>query len=1027
MKPTWGKVTPAKPDRAGQPADIISFPTDGRRQASTSAGRFAATDEDFRVLVDGSIEGIVIHRENEVLYINDAFASILGYETAELVALGTVDHIAADHDIDRLLGYRRARLRGEAAPDHYEYQAIRKDGSLVWLENFVRVIDWHGAPAVKSTAIDITKRKLAEADLAESERRYRELVEASIEGILIIAGDRPVFVNSAFAFLFGYSQAEVLSFGSLDVIVHPEDRKRMQGYRIARLKGDDAPARYEFRGLRKDGGEIWVSASATGTTWRGMPAVQAIVIDVSALKTAHQEAAQAEAFLQTVVDAIPAAVTVKDANRRYILVNRFLCDRRGIRRSELLGRRAILPPLAARQTKANDELVLAEGKPLPYMEASQILDGAKTDWLQTKVPIRNLAGDVDKVLTVAFDVTEHKAVENELRESEARYRSLVDQAPVAIVIHIAGEVRFANAQVVQLLGARNASEIIGHDVLKLAHPSDRDAIRARMRAVMKDRSVAVSKEQRWLRLDGSVVDVEVSGGFVRWEGEPAIQVVARDISERKAIERELRESETRYKTLVSQSPDAIIINERGIITFANDAARDLFRSKTIDRLVGCPAARFVHPDDLPRVERRVHKVRSKGGTIALLEGKMICMDGTIADVEITGSQVTWNGRRAVQMIARDVTERQRTNRALRLTELAVDRAADAVFWINSKGSIRHVNAAAKEMLGYSRRGLKSMCVWDINPDMTAKLWRTRFNEIRRLGSDVIHDVSFLTKDGEFVPVEIVNNYVKDDDDEYTFAFVRDTSVRRATEAALRERETQLAHLMRVRTMGEMATALAHQLGQPLNAITNYVRGTVRRLNSGDRDSPEMFEAMDNACVEAERAGRIVREIAQFVSTSEPRRAPIKINDIVAAAVELTHGEAIADGIEIGRRLQRDLPNVEADAIHIEQVLLNLIRNGIEVMRVNAGGPRQLNIRSQLRDDVVQIDVRDSGPPVAPDAIEAMFEPFQSGKPDGMGMGLAISRTIIEAHKGTLWATRNRSRGLTFHFTLPIESKGSRHG
>ena len=169
------------------------------------------------------------------------------------------------------------------------------------------------------------------------------------------------------------------------------------------------------------------------------------------------------------------------------------------------------------------------------------------------------------------------------------------------------------------------------------------------------------------------------------------------------------------------------------------------------------------------------------------------------------------------------------------------------------------------------------------------------------------------------------------------------------------------------------------------------------------------------------------KIAQFVSTSEPRRAPIKINDIVAAAVELTHGEAIADGIEIGRRLQRDLPNVEADAIHIEQVLLNLIRNGIEVMRVNAGGPRQLNIRSQLRDDVVQIDVRDSGPPVAPDAIEAMFEPFQSGKPDGMGMGLAISRTIIEAHKGTLWATRNRSRGLTFHFTLPIESKGSRHG
>ena len=708
----------------------------------------------------------------------------MGYELAELRALGSVDHIAADHDLDRLLNYRMARLRGEPAPDHYEYQAKRKDGSLVWLENFVRVVDWHGAPAVKSTSIDITKRKLAEAELGESERRYRELVEASIEGIVIISDDRPVFVNPAFASLFGYTQDAVLGFASMDVVVDAPDRERVTGYRANRLAGADAPA----------------------------------------------------------------AVTVKDVNRRYILVNRFLCERRGIKRRELLGRRPKLPPLVARETKANDELVLQKGEPLPYMETSQMLDGLKSDWLQTKVPIRNLAGDVDKVLTVALDVTEHKAVENELRESDARYRSLVDQAPVAIVIHVDGVIRFANEQVVQLLAAGSPGEIVGRQVLELAHPSDRNAVRGRMRKILKDRSVVISQEQRWLRAYGSIVDVAVSGGFVRWEGQPAIQVVARDIGERKAIERELRESEVRYKTLVSQSPDAIIINERGIITFANDAAKDLFRSKTIKRLIGCPAASFVHPDDLPRVERRVHKVRSDGGTIALLEGKMICMDGTIADVEIAGSQVTWNGHRAVQMIARDVTERQRTNRALRLTELAVDRAADAVFWINRAGRIRHVNAAAKEMLGYSRRKLKSMCVWDINPEMHTKLWRIRFNELCKSGSDVIHGVSFLTKDGDHVPVEIVNNYVKDGEEEYTFAFVRDVSIRRATEAALRERETQLAHLMRVKTMGEMATVLAHQLGQPLNAITNYVRGTVRRLNSGDRDSQEMFEAMDNACI-----------------------------------------------------------------------------------------------------------------------------------------------------------------------------------
>ena len=453
MKPTGGKITPDKPGRAAVPADIISFPT-GARQPLAHADGLVGGDEDFRVLVDGSIEGVVIHRDNELLYVNEAFAMLLGYELAELRALGSVDHIAADHDLDRLLNYRMARLCGEPAPDHYEYQAKRKDGSLVWLENLVRVVNWHGAPAVKSTSIDITKRKLAEAELGESERRYRELVEASIEGIVIISGDRPVFVNPAFASLFGYTQDAVLDFASMDVVVDAPDRERVAGYRANRLAGADAPARYEFRGLCKDGSKIWVSVSANATTWRGNPAIQATIIDVSALKTAHQEAEEAEAFLQTVVDAIPAAVTVKDVNRRYILVNRFLCERRGIRRRELLGRRPKLPPLVARETKANDELVLQTGEPLPYMETSQMLDGLRSDWLQTKVPIRNLAGDVDKVLTVAFDVTEHKAVENELRESEARYRSLVDQAPVAIVIHVDGVIRFANEQVVQLLAAR---------------------------------------------------------------------------------------------------------------------------------------------------------------------------------------------------------------------------------------------------------------------------------------------------------------------------------------------------------------------------------------------------------------------------------------------------------------------------------------------------------------------------------------------------------------------------------------------
>ena len=181
--------------------------------------------------------------------------------------------------------------------------------------------------------------------------------------------------------------------------------------------------------------------------------------------------------------------------------------------------------------------------------------------------------------------------------------------------------------------------------------------------------------------------------------------------------------------------------------------------------------------------------------------------------------------------------------------------------------------------------------------------------------------------------------------------------------------------------------------------------------------------MEQACEQAEPAALVVRDIAEFIRGSEPERIPCDVNEIVGSARNLAAAEANDKGVRIAVRLAKSLPPVVVDSIQIEQVLLNIMRNGIEAMSEAWSGPGLITVRTALLESgFVRIDVRDSGPPANADNIEEMFEAFHSTKVDGMGMGLAISRTIVEAHEGQLWATPNNKRGLTFHFTLPVEQQ-----
>jgi C4-dicarboxylate-specific signal transduction histidine kinase len=242
---------------------------------------------------------------------------------------------------------------------------------------------------------------------------------------------------------------------------------------------------------------------------------------------------------------------------------------------------------------------------------------------------------------------------------------------------------------------------------------------------------------------------------------------------------------------------------------------------------------------------------------------------------------------------------------------------------------------------------------------------------------------------------------------------------RANEAMLRQQTAELAHAARVTTLGELAAAIAHELNQPLTAIAANAQAAIRLLDAPAPDLREAAEALQDVIRDTQRAGETIRRMRSLLWKGDLEKHPLDLNEVVRSIEVFAKADALQSGISLRLDLEPELPRVLADRIQLQQVLLNLVHNGLEAMRALAGS-RELIIQTSRSDNPPEalVSVRDAGPPLASNVVQRMFEPFYTTKPGGLGMGLSISRSILEAHGGRLWAEPNPDQGLTVRFTLP---------
>jgi two-component system sensor histidine kinase TtrS len=255
---------------------------------------------------------------------------------------------------------------------------------------------------------------------------------------------------------------------------------------------------------------------------------------------------------------------------------------------------------------------------------------------------------------------------------------------------------------------------------------------------------------------------------------------------------------------------------------------------------------------------------------------------------------------------------------------------------------------------------------------------------------------------------------------------REAAERHRAEAEARERRAELAHVHRLNTMGEMASGFAHELNQPLAAVVNYAKGAVRRLKQGAVEPGELLAVLEQVAAQAERAAAIIRRIRAFIRKEEPRHDALDFNKIIRETTGLMAAEAERQGARFVLDLAEPLPRVQADSVQIEQVIVNLVRNAIEAMAEASSPVREITLRTaSAADGAVEIAVEDTGPGLPEIGRERLFDPFFTTKADGLGLGLSISQSIVEAHGGRLTATARPGGGAVFRFALPVTGE-ARH-
>jgi two-component system sensor kinase FixL len=512
-------------------------------------------------------------------------------------------------------------------------------------------------------------------------------------------------------------------------------------------------------------------------------------------------------------------------------------------------------------------------------------------------------------------------------------------------------------------------------------------------------------------------------------GQPAFLLgIAEDITDTWKAERALQKTETRFQTLFSSAAEFIfVIDPEGTILLTNRHAIE-HSGYTESEIVGSNIKRFFTENSQQTCDCNFPRLRETGSNRADIE--FVCRDGRVLQMECSATAVPDEAGNFTTflIIQRDVTERAQAAEALADSERRFKAIFNSTYQLigllDAAGTVLEVNLTALDFLGMEQSDMVGRPLWEAVSSLLSQKAQERVRSAVQDacdGSPVRYDEEVVLANGERRIVDFTLKPVADENGKTVLIIpeARDITESRHAEEEARRHLQEAAHVMRLGTMGEMASTIAHELNQPLTALVSYC-GTAKSLTeAGPFESDKLASILDRATEQAHRASQIIRHFREFVCKGNQQRQWVSLDRLVEGAVELLRGELRKADVMLELHLGSGECRVDVDRIQLEQVIINLLRNSIEaiVQSGREGGRVDIYTRT-LPDKTLELTVIDNGPGVAPELQDHIFEPFRSDKTTGMGMGLSISRSIIESHGGRLWNNRYQQGGAQFGFTLP---------
>jgi PAS domain S-box-containing protein len=625
---------------------------------------------------------------------------------------------------------------------------------------------------------------------------------------------------------------------------------------------------------------------------------------------------------------------------------------------------------------------------------------------------------------------ENSRLYHDVEQREAKIRRLVDANIIGIFIwELEGRILEANDAFLGMVGYDREDLASGRlRWTDLTPPEwlERDLQRRIPEHKRNGRLQPYEKE--YFRKDGGRVPVLI--GVVTFEegGSQGVAFVL-DLSERKRAEEELRTGEARFRTFVDHATDAFFLHgpDGTILDLNRYAYESLGYGR--DELIGA-AFSAVDPYANAAVIERIRQ-RFATEEIVTFESRHRRKDGTLFPVEVRVREFRQNGQSLALSLARDITERKRAEEALQRRDDAIRVLGDSniigIFvWEFPDTRIIEANDAFLRMVGLDREDLakRRITFLDLTPPEGKSRALRNVAQLARGGTMQPYEKEYFRKDGSRVPVIVVGTVFDESDTgaKRGVSFAFDLTERKRTEEALREMRMQLEHANRVATMGQLTASIAHEVNQPIAASVTNAQAALRWMNRPEPDLEEARRCLGRVVRDAARAGEVVGRIRDLIKRAPPRKDLVEINSAIREVIEVTRSEALKNAVSVQTELADDLPFIHGDRVELQQVLLNLIINAVEAMTDMSEGPRDVLLMTKKTEaDEVLISVRDSGPGLAPAIRDSLFKAFQTTKPNGLGLGLSICRSIIETHGGCLWASANATRGTVFHFTLPSQS------